>query len=190
MTLSALGIFSAAGAGGVAFASDYELISSQILTGTQSSVTFSGLSSYSANYKHLQIRAVGRAAVAAVDMGYRIRFNGGASTDYSFHRINGSGSSVTAYADAGATYFYTSQGLIGSSGTANAFGVIVIDILDAFNTSKNTTTRAFDSAQTQLALDSSGWYNTAAIDSIYMEVDAATPNFASGSRFSIYGIKG
>jgi hypothetical protein len=189
MTLSALGIFSAAGAGGV-FASDYELISSQILGSTQSSITFSSLSSYSSTYKHLQIRAVARSTVATTNMGYKIRFNGGASTDYSFHRIQGNGSSVSSYGDANPTYFYISNGIIGSTGTANAFGVTVIDFLDAFSTTKNKTMRNLNAAQSQIALDSAGWYDTAAIDSIVMETDTGSPDFIAGSRFSIYGLKG
>jgi hypothetical protein len=189
MTLSALGIFSAAGAGG-GFSSDYELIQTQILGSTQASVTFSSLSALSSTYKHLQIRAVARSSVAVTDMGYKIRFNGGTSTDYSFHRMNGNGSSVGSYGDAGATYFYLSFGIIGSTGVGNAFGGAVVDILDAFSTTKNKTTRAITSTQNQLALDSSGWYNTAAIDSIVMETDAGSPDFVSGSRFSIYGLKG
>jgi hypothetical protein len=189
MTLSALGIFSAAGAGGVAFASDYELISSQILTGTQSSVTFSGLSSYSANYKHLQIRATARCSTAVTNMGYRIRFNGGTSTDYSFLRLLGNSSAVSAYRDVNATYFYLTGGVIGSTGTANAFGVAVIDMYEAFS-GKNKTIKALDASQSQVVLDSSGWYNTGAIDSLVLESDAGSPDFTTGSRFSIYGIKG
>jgi hypothetical protein len=56
-----LGILSAAGAGGGGpLASDYELISTQILTSPQSSITFSSLGTYSSTYKHLQVRAVAR----------------------------------------------------------------------------------------------------------------------------------
>lgn len=183
------GVLSAAGAGGQAIVPDYELITTEILTGTQSSITFSNLSSYSSTYKHLQIRAVARSGVAVADMGYKIRFNGGSSTDYSFHRMQGNGSSVSSYGDAAATYFYITGGLQGSSATANAFGVAVIDILDAFNTSKNTTTRTLNGNNGAISLDSAGWFNTAAIDSIVMEADAGSPSFVSGSRFSIYGLK-
>jgi hypothetical protein len=189
MALFPLGILSAAGAGG-GVASDYELIQTQILGSTQASVTFSSLSSYSATYKHLQIRSVARSTVAVTNMGYRIRFNGGASTDYSFHRLLGNGSTVSSYADAAATYFYITGGVVGSTGTANSFGVSVIDILDAFNTSKNTTTRTLNGNNGNIGLDSAGWFNTAAIDSIVMEADAGSPDFVSGSRFSLYGIKG
>jgi hypothetical protein len=190
MTLSALGIFSAAGAGGVVADTSFDLLETQILGSTQASVTFSSLSSYSATYKHLQIRSVARSTVAVTNMGYKIRFNGGASTDYSFHRLLGNGSTVTSFADAAATYFYITGGVVGSTGTANSFGVSVIDILDAFNTSKNTTTRTLNGNNGNISLDSAGWFNTAAIDSIVMEADAGSPDFVSGSRFSLYGIRG
>jgi hypothetical protein len=190
MALFPLGILSAAGAGGTAFSSDYELIETQILGSTQTSITFSNLNTYSSTYKHLQIRAVARSSVAVSNMGYRIRFNGGTSTDYSFHRMQGNGSAVSSYADAAATYFYITAGVQGSTATANSFGVSVIDILDAFNTSKNTTTRTLNGNNGNISLDSAGWFNTAAIDSIVMEADAGSPDFVSGSRFSLYGIKG
>jgi hypothetical protein len=50
--------------------------------------------------------------------------------------------------------------------------------------------RNLNAAQSQIALDSAGWYNTAAIDSIVMETDTGSPDFIAGSRFSIYGLKG
>jgi hypothetical protein len=178
-----------ASAGGVP-TGDYELIETVTLGSTQTSVTFSNLAQYASTYKHLQIRAVARSNAAVDNMGYRIRFNGGTSTDYSFHRMQGNGSAVSAYSDAAPTYFYITAGIIGSLGTANAFGVAVIDILDAFNTSKNTTTRSLNAARTNISLDSAGWFDTAAINSMVLETDASSPDFTAGSRFSIYGVRG
>jgi hypothetical protein len=164
------------------------LIESRVLDSTVASVTFSNLSQYAGVYKHLQIVALGRSSVAAANMGYRIRFNGGTSNDYSFHRILGNGSNVSAYADAVPTYFYITAGVIGAPGTANAYGAAVIDILDAFSTNKNKTIRTLSSAQSQIALDGVGWFDTAAIDSLVIESDWATPDLLAGSRFSIYGV--
>lgn len=160
------------------------LIETRILDSTVASVTFSNLSQYAEIYKHLQIVMVARSGVAVSNMGYRIRFNGGSSTDYSFHRL----ANATSYADAGATYFYITGGLQGSPAAANSFGSAIIDILDAFNTSKNTVTRTLNGNDGFISLDSCGWYDTAAIDSITIEADAGSPSFVAGSRFSIYGV--
>ena len=169
---------------------DYELIESTILTGNASSVTFANLSTYASTYRHLQIRAVMRASANQGEVGYRIRFNGGSSTDYSFHRLLGNGSSASSYGDAAATYFFiTGSAGTGAAATTGAFGAIVTDILDAYSTTKNKTTRTLAGNATSVSLDSAGWFSTSALTSIVMESDPVS-NFVSGSRFSLYGIKG
>jgi hypothetical protein len=68
----------------------------------------------------------------------------------------------------------------------------VIDILDAFETTKNKTIRSFGgqvgSGANLILLHSGFWNNTAAISSITLGVNGA-PQFATGCRFSLYGIK-
>ena len=185
MTLSALGIFSAAGAGGVV-AGDYELISSEILTGTQASITFSSLGTYSSTYKHLQIRYTAKQNNSG-SVGINGRFNGDTGSNYNWHYLAGFSSTVASSAQANAGSM-----LVGSAfgtGTANAFGAGVIDILDAFSTTKNKTVRSLEGRATEwVALESSAWRNTASITSITFFPDVYS--FTTGTRFSLYGIKG
>jgi hypothetical protein len=192
VTLSALGIFSAAGAGGGVL-SDYELISSTILGSNTSSVAFSSLGTYSSTYKHLQIRYVARSSQAQTYAGITVRFNGDTATNYNNHYLYGNGLDALSGNLAGATGILADQfEVMGASGPANAFGAGVYDILDPYSTTKNKTTRLFGgrgpvSGDAKIMLASGLWRNTASVTSIDL---VANDNFVTGSRFSLYGIKG
>ena len=191
MTLSALGIFSAAGAGGVA-AGDYELIESNILTGTQASITFSSLGSYSSTYKHLQLRVTGRSTTTFGNENdsFYIRFNGDSGNNYSFHQLSGNGSSVSS--SAATSQPYAAVLMMASNGAgASIFGAGVVDILDSYSTSKNKTIRSFTgvyvNTQRFAMIRSSAWLNTASITSI--TVGSIDGSMVAGSRLSLYGVK-
>jgi hypothetical protein len=187
MTLSALGIFSAAGAGGVA-AGTYELIETQILGSSQASVVFSNLGTYSSTYKHLQIRIAGRGTHATSLLAIRLQANGVTTSSYSTHGLFGNGSSVGSYGYSSLTSMYGGI-LTGSSATANSFGGSVLDILDAYSTTKNKTVRVFyGGATTEVGYHSGAFLSTASITSINLFPDASS--FAANSRFSIYGVRG
>ena len=187
MTLSALGIFSAAGAG-VVSAGSYELIETQILGSSQASVTFSSLGTYSSTYRHLQLRMMTRAD--QVNDGIFMRFNGDTGSNYADHNLLGNGSSVFSQARTSQSNIQFARTAY-SSMTANSFSGIVLDVLDAYSTTKNTTIRALSGmtgGADNLQLYSGLWNNTAAVSSIL--VYSGATNFVSGSRFSLYGIKG
>jgi hypothetical protein len=185
MTLSALGIFSAAGAGGGVSLSDYELIETQILGSATSAITFSSLATYASTYKHLQIRSV--SLVNASSNLATLRFNGDTGANYVAHFVEGNGSSVGSSWSTTATSIY--YGFWGTGSTTAAHGAVV-DILDAYSTSKNKTTRSLNGIHTAspLATMYSGlWMNTASTTSLTI---TSPSNFLTGSRFSLYGIKG
>jgi len=193
MTLSALGIFSAAGAGGGVSLSDFELIETQILGSAQASVIFSNLNNYSSTYKHLQIRATVRTNRGANEDILAVRFNGDTGSNYGGHYLYGTGSTVASgetFAGGPYTYIYSNFVAAGNN-TANAFAGVVIDFLDAYSTSKNKTIRvAFGSPGGNLVgLGSGLWRNTNAISSITL-FPAIGSSLNATSRFSIYGIKG
>jgi hypothetical protein len=184
MTLSALGIFSAAGAGGGGATGTYELIESYILGSNQSEVSFSSLATYASTYKHLQIRMVAL-GTTSVDNQF-IRFNSDSGNNYNGHFLFGDGSSVGS-----TVYTPKSQIYIGNSSvTANQFTAVIVDILDAFSSTKNKTVRAlYGSVGTPsvVQLISGAWFNTASLTSI--SVARLTNNYATGSRFSLYGLR-
>jgi hypothetical protein len=178
-------------AGNDAFFPEFEsddFLEEVVLTSSSSSVTFSGLGAYAADYKHLQIRAVARMSFANAERSLVLRFNSDTSSNYNNHGLYSSGSSVASY------YFADTYIGVGSFSAANAtagsFGAGVIDVLDAYATSKNTTIRTFTGAATtpQISLRSGLWRNTAALTSITL-LDP-TSDLVAGSRFSLYGSKG
>ena len=177
-----LGFWAASAGGGAA--GSFDLLETQVLSSSAASVTFSGLSAYAADYQHLQIRV----ALSSGPARYGLRFNGASSVgNYAFHYLFGSGSSVLSGGSSGGTTF-TSAITCGIGTTLASSSVI--DILDPFETTKNTTIRSLSGVSTQLALWSGVWLNTNSTTSIeILGTENPTLNFAVGSRFSLYGIK-
>jgi hypothetical protein len=187
-----LGILSAAGAA-VGFESDYELIETAIVSGTAtSSVTFSSLATYASTYKHLQIRHLTRNSTTGNEA-IQIRFNGVSSAVYSWHSLynNQSGGLLTGSAF-NATNITSYPGA-NSDAPANVFMPAVIDILDAFSTTKNKTTRQlagarFGASAQEVSLYSGCFQSTASTTSLSLTTQGGV--FVAGSRFSLYGIRG
>jgi hypothetical protein len=187
MALFPLGILSAAGAGGVQ--GDYELIETQILTGTEASITFSNLGNFSSTYKHLQIRHSARGNAAFGTLNVYSRLNGDSGTNYAGHNLTGTGSSVVSGAQVSANYARSGMAS-GSTVAANVFGAGVIDLLDPYSTTKNKTFRTLsgNNGGTRIDLHSGLWMNTASVTSWQLLLDDGS--FIAGSRFSLYGIRG
>jgi len=171
---------------GVVPSSEY-LISTTVLEANTPSVTFD-VSSFAGVYKHLQIVIVARSNGPFNDDAIRIRFNSDSGSNYSFHQLIGNGSSVTSSAATSQTGTFPIQ-IAGNASAANVFGGGVLDILDPYSSSKNTTVRGFSGITTAnlVMLRSGAWLNTASITSITLNgVDGG--NLLTGSRFSIYGV--
>jgi hypothetical protein len=188
MTLSALGIFSAAGAGGVDLGS-YELISSTILATATASIVFD-VSSLGSTYKHLQLRYTARNTNSTSEYSSFLRLNADSGSNYTFHQLGGQGSSVYS-TGAGNTTSLPMTNLPGSTYAANAFNAGVLDLLDAFSTTKNKTSRnlgGYVGSPNNITVFSGVWRNTAATTSLTCSPEVGT--YAIGTRFSLYGIKG
>lgn len=182
-----LGFWAAAGTGAAAGA--YELISTTILSADTASVSFD-ISAYTNTYKHLQIRYLGRNIQAVRDGQMIMRFNGDASASYSRHYLMGTGSSAVSSADINQVYATFAAGINGASANSGVFTPGIIDIIDFASTAKNKTVRAFHGSTdgAHIALESNLWRSTSAITNIYMAPQVNS--FATGCRFSLYGIKG
>lgn len=165
---------------------DYESISTTLLTGTQATVTFSGIP---ATYKHLQIRASVKSNNAAVSSAMGIQFNA-TTTGYFQHGLYGDGASAGAYP---ATSSNTAGSFyIAGSTSTSVFGAIIIDILDYADTNKNKTVRALSGADFngsgQARLSSGSVALTTAITTLTLtELNAGS--FVQYSSFALYGIK-
>lgn len=176
-----LGILASAGQS----AADYELIETFVAGSNVSSITFSNLAAFASTYRHLQVRYVARSTVP--ETGIFARFNGDASSSYRTHYLLGNGSSVSS-----GSFGLDPRGqvglLAGSGAAANDFRPGVIDLLDAYSTTKNKTVRGLSASQSAVILMSVLWVNTSSLTSWQITPDSG--NFVAGSRFSLYGIKG
>ena len=184
MSLVLLGILNsqAAGAGG---AGAYDLLETQVLASSASSVTFTGLGSYS-DYKHLQLRVTARGDSGSVPNQW-LEFNGDTtSSNYKYHALTGSGSSVISFS--GSPMFL--HELPNPGETSGIYASKVIDILDFSSTTKNTTVGTavgINASFNRITLTSGLWINTNAVTSI--NTYPSSGNFITGSRFSLYGVK-
>lgn len=171
----------------------YELIETSILTSAQGTISFSNLNStYGSTYQHLQLRVTARSNRAGTNEDHiYIRFNGDAGANYRHHYLTGTGSSLVA-GDPTSTFpngAFTFFGVTATNSTAGSFGGSIIDILDPFKTTKNTTVRFLQGSSgiNRMALGSAVWLNTAAVSSL--ELVCVNSTFVIGSRFSLYGIR-
>ena len=174
-----------AAAGGAPYTGAYEQISTTILESNTGSVTFdvTGLGS---TYKHLQIRLTAKQTGSGTTI--LMQLNGQTGNSYAFHYLQGNGSVVSSFGTG--TISYMTIDAMTTSTTTSAFGAGIIDILDPFSTSKNKTVRSLggglNGSNTRIRLDSGLFNSTAAVTSI--KLDAG--DFVTGSRFSLYGIRG
>jgi len=177
-----LGILAAAG-GAVAVGS-YDLIATANGTGSSGTITFSSILQ---DYEHLQIRYTAKNSSTAVDI--NVRMNGATGSVYARHSLLGNGSTASSTAVTSQTSIPMVDSMA-SSTTTGLTSAGVIDILDYKNTSKNTTLRALygQTGNINRVFLTSGLYNaTTAVTSL--DFITASGNFATVTRFSLYGIR-
>jgi len=162
----------------------FELISTTVLTANTASVTFSSIPQ---DYKHLQIRYVARSTRASLKDDFDMIINSDTGANYALHLILGNGSSAGSFSGTNTNFAFLS-GITGSTAAANNFGAGVTDLLDPFATTKNKTFKTLGGTSSEIQLTSSFRQNTAATTSILLR--ARDGNLVTGSRFSLYGIRG
>ena len=160
----------------------YESIASYAPT-SGTSVTFSSIPS---SYKHLQLRIIsfGDTAVEV------LQFNGDTASNYNRHRLYGNGSTVTASSVATSSIQLNGAS---STGSTTIGAAMIVDILDYTNTNKNKTVRILEGVDLngsgEVGLFSGLWRNnTDAVTSI--KIETASTNYTTGTKISLYGIKG
>lgn len=173
--------------------SSYDLLETATLTEIQATVNFSNLiSAYGSSYQHLQIRYVAKDNRNFYNTsGWYMQFNNDSGSNYTGHVLYGDGSAANSYNDAA----WTNASLVIAANSASnnsetgQFAAGIVDILDPFENTKYTTSRARSgNVPGQLAINSHLWNSTAAIDSISI-IQGSSNQFISGSRFSLYGLK-
>jgi hypothetical protein len=181
------GVLSAAGAGGLVAASDYELISTAFGNGSSATIDFSSIPQ---TYKHLQLRWTARNTgnPSAGFQSIYLRFNDQASSIYASHYLRGVVTSRSSAAYTSATEINLRDSMALSNDSAGAVHAGVLDILDYVSTTKNTTIKAIYGKESLVNLYSGFMNNQAAVTKI--SLIAALGAYSTISRFSLYGIKG
>jgi hypothetical protein len=186
-----LGVVQAQASGaGPLVETDFDLLQTEILTGSQASVTFSDLNStYGSTYQHLQIRMVVRTDRATTSDNIRARVNGDTGSNYAYHGLFANGSTVGAKSAGISQTVFDFDRAAAATASSGIFGAVVLDILDPFETSKYITFRTLGGVTTNtINLGSGLWMDTDAMSSFSI-LPGSGSNFVTGSRFSLYGLK-
>jgi len=159
-------------------ASTYVKIASQT-SGAVSTVTFSNIPQ---GYTDLVLTAT--PATAANDVNYYLQFNSDAGSNYSDTSIRGSGAAASSGRHSSSTIGYVAF----TSSTTLGYGVLISNIQNYSNTTTyKTVISRYSQATTGVNLTTTLWGSTAAITS--MTIGSSGSTIASGSIFTIYGIK-
>jgi len=169
-------------------ASTYTLISSNVLSGSAASVTFSSIPS---TYTDLVLRVSLRTDTSASFVQTNLTFNSDSSAIYSATYLYGTGSAASSTNYTADTYarevYYD-----GANATSNTFGSGEIYIPNY----TSTTSKSFsafgveedNNSAARIGVEAQLYRNTSAISSITWAATSGQ-NFVSGSSFYLYGIK-
>ena len=165
----------------------YEPISSQVLTGTQATITFSSIPQ---TYTDLVLVTSIRSSYTTGD-GSKMTLNSDTGTNYSQTRLYAN-ASVNSDRTSNSNWIDVNYNP-GADSTAGIFGLSVTHFLNYSNTTtfKPMITRWSNmqtSGTTHTALMVSMWRSTNAISTITITPYQST-TFAIGSTFTLYGIK-
>ncbi len=156
----------------------YEAIATQTLGSAAASVTFSSIPS---TYTDL-VLVVAAASTSAGTYSVTFRFNSDSASNYSDTRIIGNGSAASSNRDSSQAEMYPVN-------ITNTIGTVIHQIMNYSNatTYKTMLSRGI-SADYQVWANVGLWRKTPeAINTILLSVAGNT--FATGSTFSLYGIK-
>jgi hypothetical protein len=169
-------------------ATTYTLISSNVLSSSAASVTFSAIP---ATYTDLVLRASVRCSNAGNVNNLRIQFNSDTSTNYSETFIRGNGATATSSRVSSQVQIIEALVVDGDGSTANTFGNVEMYIPSyTVSQSKPISTLSVQETNATTAnifATANLWRNNAAVTSIYIEA-GATVNMLTGSSFYLYGI--
>ena len=162
--------------------STYTLISSNVLTSSAASVTFSAIPS---TYTDLVLRCSVRCDQASGNLALTLN---GSTSNFSYTRLRGDGSAAASFRS---TFNYFGN-INGTAHTSNTFTNAEVYLpnyqvsankpMSSFTAQEDNATSAYITAVANL------WSNTAAITSVTVN-EYSGYNFVSGSSFYLYGIK-
>lgn len=165
-------------------------IQSITLTGTQASVTFSGIPQ---TYTDLVLRLTLRTSATYVNSDFYVSFNGDSTAaNYSTTYLQGTGSVASSSRSTGFGYLTGGLAISAANATANAFGTTEIFLPQYTSTESkpvHATSASESNAATGVLMGATAalYKGTSGISSITITTDAGV--FSIGSSFHLYGIK-
>lgn len=169
--------------------STYTLISSNVLTSTAASVTFSAIPS---TYTDLVVRISARNNGANITRQLIMTANNDTATNYSTTYLYTDGTNIVTARDTSVANINDGVRQNGNNATANTFASVEIYI-PSYTASQNKPISGFAAAEDNstscfLVVSANLWRNTAAITSLEF-TNPSSDTFAIGSSFYLYGIK-
>jgi hypothetical protein len=150
-----------------------------------SAATFLTFSSIAGTYTDLVVVFNGSLSSGSTDY-FCLQFNGDTGSNYSYTGLYGTGSAAGSLRGTSTAYNYT--GLYFESGSFQNVNQIVNIQNYSNSTTHKTTLARGNNAGLQLGAYVGLWRNTAAITSVKC-FTLSGANFATGSTFTLYGIK-
>lgn len=160
----------------------YESIATQTLGTTASSVVFSSIPA-----TYTDVVAVVQAISDGTYANFNVRVNGDTGSNYSRTRLSGNGTSATSARATNQTSFF----LADVSGISNTgYSMYIVNFMNYANTTTyksilSRTNTINGNAGDGVELHAQLWRSTSAIN----EISFLVSSFASGSTFTLYGIK-
>jgi hypothetical protein len=157
----------------------YEKIATTTLSSTSNDVTFS---SVPATYTDIVVICNTSITSGSADLWFN--FNSDTGSNYSITFISGTGSTIQSARNTNATKMsVTNYGYLETT-----IGTYIVNIQNYSNTTTYKSTLArVNTTSNGLAAGVGLWRSTAAISTI--KISPSTQNFATGSTFTLYGIK-
>lgn len=164
----------------MAAGSTYTPINSQTLTGNQTTITFNTFSGYT------DLRLVVTPLSTADGMNYMLRFNGDSASNYSLTYMRGNGSTAVSNRQTNITFFDN----LNMGVYTTTPHIYLYDIMNYSNatTYKTVLARFSEMGGSGFVSTSVGLWRKAPEAITTITLTALTNQFASGSKFTLYGI--
>lgn len=172
----------------------WDSISTTTLSATQTTITFSIPQTYGHLRFHILAKTTDTASSVVDNLSMNFNSDTGANYTRQFLVVNDKGATPSVGSTIGNTAAFCGTVPRSHANLANQFGISIIDIFDYQLTTKFKTWKSFQSFDVNLGNPASlgqqggAWANTNAITTV--SFTAPNGNFAIGSVFALYGLKG
>jgi hypothetical protein len=162
----------------------YDLIASNLLTSSASSITFSSIPG---TYRDLVLVCGNLLNTNPENSNVTIRLNGDTGSNYSVITATGSGTNTTSRA-VSTTFLYADLDVVfGNTSAQQGFNIVQFIDYSANDKHKSILLRS-NVANRGVGMYAGRWANNSAITSIQVSIEASAGQFAIGSSFYLYGI--